>query len=178
MSEIGITSQKEPAPTPLISAASLDLSEYPTVNIPNRRRDALIEHAKRISNNARGTYENHIRGLLGEDALARYLGIADKLDVEIYPDGGDGGFDLTYQGATVDAKTVGRHRSNPALTVDAYQPLNADYYILVSRIGPCDFRLIGYTPRWFVANAPIWKNEEGEPYHAVEQDFLFPFPRN
>lgn len=171
-----ITPQEEPAPTPLISAANLSLADYPTINIPDGRRNALIEHAERIAANARGDRENHITGLLGEDALAHHLNIADKLDVKVYADGGDGGVDLSYKGATIDVKTVERHRSNPALTVDAYQPLNADYYVLVSRIGPSDFRIIGYAPRRFVANAPIWENKKGEPYHAVEQEYLFPFP--
>jgi len=175
MSENDIAPKEEPAPTPLVSSADLALSDYPIINIPNSRRDALTEHAKRISDNAVGSYEHHLTGLLGEDALARYLDIADKLDVKIYPDGGDGGVDLCYQGATIDVKTVGRHRTNPDLTVNAYRPLNANYYVLVSRVGPCDFRLIGYTPRWFVANAPIWKNNEGEQYHTVEQEYLFLF---
>ena len=175
MNRKDIAPKAEPAPTPLVSSADLDVSDYPNVNIPDSRRDALTEHARRISDNAVGSYDQHLTGLLGEDALARYLNIADELDVEIYPDGGDGGVDLCYQGATIDVKTVGRHRTNPALTVDAYRPLNADYYVLVSRIGPCDFRLVGYTPRWFVANAPVWKNNEGGQYHMIGQDYLFPF---
>jgi len=91
-------------------------------------------------------------------------------------DGGDGGVDLTYRGATIDVKTVGRHRDDPALTVDAYEPLRADYYVLASRVGQTDCRLLGYAPRQFVANAPI-RYYDGEPYHFVDQRYLFPIPR-
>lgn len=169
------TPQREPAPTPLVSAEHLSLTDYPTVHIDEGRRDALIEHARRIAESWHGTAQNHITGLLGEDAVAHGLGIADAIDVTVYADGGDAGVDLTYCGATIDVKTVGRHRSNPALTVDAYEPLTADYYVLVSRIGPSDFRLVGYAPRDFVANAPILRHE-GHPYHIVGQEYLFPFP--
>lgn len=173
--DTNLTPQREPAPTSLVSAESLSLTDYPTVHISESRRDALIEHARRIAESWHGTEQNHVTGLLGEDAVAQGLGIADSLNVEVYPDGGDGGVDLTYCGASIDVKTVGRHRSNPALTVDAYAPLTSDYYVLVSRIGPADFRLIGYAPRDFVANAPVLQYE-GRPYHIVGQEYLFPFP--
>lgn len=47
--------------------------------------------------------------LLG-DALAQAPGIADMVDAEVYADGGD--VDITYCGAAIDVKTVGRHRSD------------------------------------------------------------------
>jgi len=170
------TPQGEPAPTPLITAAQLSQSDFPLVHIPDGRFHALGEHASRIANNAKGRTENHLTGLLGEDAVAHHLGIEDRLDVEVYADGGDGGVDLPYGGATIDVKTVGRHRTSPALTVDAYQPLTADYYVLASRADRTTCRLIGYAPREFVANAPT-RLHNGEPYHYVEQDYLFPFYR-
>lgn len=163
----------EPAPTPLVSAAQLSLDEFPVIHIDECRYYPLGEQAARIADTARGSAENHLTGLLGEDALAHYLGIAGRLDTEVYADGGDGGVDLTYRGATIDVKTVGRHRSNPALTVNAFRPLTADYYVLASRVGKLDCRLIGYAPRKFVANAPI-QQHDGEQFHLVEQEYLFP----
>lgn len=168
--------QTEPAPTPLVSAAHLSVEQYPSRHIPQGRRYAIAEHAKRIAPTWNGTPEDHIRGKLGEDVVTDYLGIADALDVKVYADGGDGGVDLTYHGATIDVKTVGTHRSDPALTVDVGRPLRADYYVLVSQIGPSDFRLVGYAPRQFVANAPQWTHCGGR-YHYVDQDYLFPFPQ-
>lgn len=168
------TPQQEPAPTPLISSSQLLLEDYPTIHVPEGRRYALREHASQIADTWRGSTEDHYKGLLGEAAVSQYLKATDGVNVEVYADGGDGGVDLTYRGATIDVKTVGRHRSDPQLTVGIRESLNADYYALVSRIGPSDFRLIGYAPRYFVANAPILSNQ-GDRYHIVDQEYLFPF---
>lgn len=171
---INSTPQEEPAPTPLISSEQLSLSDFPLVNIPEGRFYALKEHASRIANSTRGECNNHLTGLLGEDTVAHYFGIEDRLETEVYADGGDGGFDLQFQGATIDVKTVGRCRQSPALTVDAHKPLRADYYVLASRVGRMTCRLIGYAPREFVADA-LQYNHRGKPYHIVEQEYLFPF---
>ena len=175
--ETGITPQVEPVPTPLVTAGNIPIGAHPTIHLDDERACAVEANARRIAQHARGTPANHVTGLLGEDAVAQALGIAESLDVEVYADGGDGGIDLSYYGATIDVKTVDRHRSDPALTVDAYAPLTADYYVLASRVGPRDVRLIGYAPRQFVANAPTW-SYEGRPYHVVDQEYLFPFPRS
>lgn len=139
------------------------------------RFDALAEKAARIADTSSGTTENHVLGKLGEFSLASYLGIEDRVNTDVYTDGGDGGVDLEYQGTTIDVKTVGRHRRRPPLTVDAHEPLPADYYVLASRVGKMNCRLVGYAPRQFVATAPVWYND-GSPYHVVDQRFLFPFP--
>jgi hypothetical protein len=167
--------KQEPTATPLVSSADVPLTHHPVQSIPSNRYDVLCERARRIADSWRGSPENHIAGTLGEDGFARQMGIEDELNVEVYSDGGDGGKDFVYRGATVDVKTVGRHRSDPALTVNTYELLNADYYVLASRIGPTDVRLIGYAPRIFVANAPTFVSD-GQPYHVVNQEYLFPFP--
>jgi hypothetical protein len=167
--------QKEPAATPLISVADFNTSQYPVIHIPENRLYAFSEFARRLADSWQGSIENHLLSKLGEFAYARPLGIERGVDTNIYTDGGDGGTDLTYRGATIDVKTVGQHRSNPALTVDAYEPLRADYYALASRISKSDVRLIGYAPRKFIANAPVRDHENG-PYHIVDQRYLFPFP--
>lgn len=171
-----VTAPQEPAATPLISAEELSPSQYPTRHIPDNRRHAFDAFARRLADDCQGSAENHSLGKIGEFAVAEQLGVEKSVDVEIYSDGGDGGTDLNYRGVTIDVKTVGRHRSNPRLTVDAYEPLEADYYALASRIGESEVRLIGYTPRKFVANAPIRSHDTG-PYHIVDQRYLFPFPR-
>lgn len=170
-----VTPQREPAPTPLVSSAHQSRRSFTVYDTPRERFDALDSHARcRVDNGAHGTDENHLTGLLGEDAVARHLGIADRLDTNLYANG-DGGVDLVYEGATIDVKTKGQHRQKPILTVDAYEPLRAEYYALAHRIGPNRCRLIGYTPRIFVANAPIRRSDDG-PYHHVPQEYLFPFP--
>jgi hypothetical protein len=168
---------KEPAATPLFSVEQLDIGDYPLIHVPEERVYAFGEFARRLSEDWQGTVRDHLNGKLGEFSVASPLGIDDRIDTEIYADGGDDGVDLQYRGATIDVKTVGRDRDDPALTVDAYEPLRADYYALASRVSKTDVRLVGYAPREFVANAPVWYHE-GEPYHLVEQRYLFPFPRS
>lgn len=170
------TPQQEVAPTPLVSADQLLIKDYPTVHVPEGRRYALREHARQIADTWRGSPEDHYKGLLGEAAVSQYLNTQESVNVEVYTDGGDGGVDIEYRGATIDVKTVGRHRCDPSLTVGIRESLIADYYVLVSRIGPSDFRLVGYAPRFFVANAPVLNNE-GERYHIVGQEYLFPFSK-
>ncbi|MCU4716801.1 hypothetical protein [Halapricum hydrolyticum] len=171
-----VSPQQEPAPTPLLSAAEIPVSERPCYALDESRLYALDEVASRIAETAPGSPTDHLTGKVGEQVFANYVGIDGCVDTEIYADGGDGGVDLIYRGATVDVKTVGQHRPDPALTVDAYEPLRADYYVLASRIGPTDVRLVGYAPRSFVANAPI-RDHDSDPYHIVDQRYLFPLPR-
>jgi len=170
-----VSPQQEPAATPLISAEEFSTSQYPVIHVPDNRLYAFGEFARRLADRWRGSIKDHLVSKLGEFSYAKPLGIEKDVDTEIYSDGGDGGTDLMYRGATIDVKTVGQHRSDPALTVDAYEPLNADYYALASRISKSDVRLIGYAPREFVANAPVRPHNNG-PYHIVEQRYLFPFP--
>lgn len=74
-------------------------------------------------------------------------------------------------------KTVGRGVERPSLTVDAHRELRADYYLLAHRVGTTTVRLIGYAPRWFVANSPTCEGRDGS-YHWVPRDYLFPLHRH
>jgi hypothetical protein len=160
-----------------VSAADVPRGEKPTQWIPPKQYPIVEEHGRqRLQNGAYGTEENHVKGIIGEAVAAKFFGTLDRLDTALY-ESGDGGVDLTYSGATIDVKTVGRDETDPALTVNTYQPLNADYYVLVDRIGPNECRLIGYAPKLFVKNAQQWENRHGETYHYVPQSDLFPFPR-
>lgn len=166
----------DPHLRPLVSTADVPRRLQPTTQIPSTQLDVLEQHGKRRARNgARGSEGNHVMGILGEVAAARYLGVEDRVDTNLY-ENGDGGVDFSYRGVTIDVKTVGRHRSDPALTVDAYQELRADYYVLVDRIGQNEYRLVGYAPRHFVANAAQMRHG-GDYFHIVPQEDLFPFPQ-
>lgn len=167
-------SRPRPPVNPLYSAA--DRQRHPTESIREGRFYALQEKGRRIANNWHGSVENHRTGKIGEYAVAKALGIPDSIDLEIYTDGGDGGVDLNYRGATIDVKTACQQRRDPSLTVNARKPLQADYYVLASRIGDVDVRLIGYAPRPVVENTTV-REYNGEPCYYVDQEQLFPFPR-
>lgn len=166
----------EPHLRPLVSAADVPRRELPTERLSSQQHPIIEEHGRqRPQNGAYGTEEDHVKGIIGEAVAAKFFGTLDGLDTALY-ENGDGGVDLTYNGVTIDVKTVGRHDTDPALTVNTYQPLNADYYVLVDRIGTSECRLIGYAPKLFVKNA-IQQEYRGEAYHYVPQSDLFPFPR-
>ena len=171
-----VSAVKQPAPTPLVSAEDRPAHKDPVYPIPEEQLYPIHECARDIANNSYGSVENHRTGKVGEYAVAEALGVRDSIDFEIYTDGGDGGFDLTYKGAKIDVKTVGEEYSDPALPVPKGEPLRADYYVLASRVSKTDVRLIGYAPRWFVANTEP-REYNGGRYHLIEQEYLFPFPR-
>lgn len=160
--------------TPLVPASHVPKRFRPVIEIPEHRFCMLEEYGNLRADGGPGKRENHKLGILVEDAIARYLRDEDKVDTELY-DGGDGGVDLTFSGKSIDAKGASRVQCNPRLIVSAYKPLRADYYALANRIGPRQFRLVGYCPRQFVANART-ERYNGEPVHIVPQDDLFPFP--
>ena len=160
--------------TPLISAADIPASLLPTIEIPEEQYHPLRECGVQRGRNAYGTIDNHELGILGEGAIARFFGMTHAVDTAVY-ERGDGGVDLELNGVTIDVKTGGRQYSSPNLIVNAYQPLRADYYALVHRVGKMHFRLIGYAPRQFVANASV-EEFRGQPCHVVPQRDLFPFP--
>jgi hypothetical protein len=159
---------------PLVSAADLPLSLLPRVQLPEEVYYPLHEHGVRRGESAYGTVENHGLGILGEGAVAHFFGATNTVDTALY-DRGDGGTDLELHGVSIDVKTAGREHSHPRLIVSAYQPLRADYYALVNRVGTTSFVLVGYAPRQFVANAPV-RECRGEPCHVVPREHLFPFP--
>lgn len=54
-----------------------------TFDSPDERVYALREWAQRIAVKTAGTADDHLTGLLGEDALAQLLDIADRLNTEV-----------------------------------------------------------------------------------------------
>lgn len=160
--------------TPLVSAADVPTSLLPTIEIPETQYHPLREYGVQRGQNAYGTLYNHEVGILGEGAVARFFGTTNAVDTAVY-ERGDGGVDLEVHGVTIDVKTAGRRYSTPNLIIDAYQPLRADYYALVARVGKMHFQLVGYAPRQFVANAST-EEFHGRPCHVLSQRDLFPFP--
>lgn len=170
----GVPMSKWPL-TPLIPTSHVASLCRQVIDLPDHRCYPLEEYGKLRADGGRGSSEDNCTGILGEESLADYLGLEQGVDTRIYDNGGDGGVDLHYRGQTIDVKTASRDQRNPSLLVGAYQPLRADYYALVHRIGRTQFRLIGYSPRQFVANSPT-REYEGEKVHVVPQENLFPFP--
>lgn len=160
--------------TPIIPASEVPEQFRPSIEIRENKRHAL-EMQGDLRADSGGDARNHRLGIFGEHAVTLYVGNEDLLDTEVYADGGDGGIDLQICGNTVDVKTASREQTNPRLLVRAYDALQADYYVLVNRIGAGRFKLVGYCPRHFVANAET-KRYNGEYVHVVPQDALFPFP--
>lgn len=170
-----VSPPEEPAATPLFSAADIAVEDYPIVHIPERRVHPIESHAEQIADHSPGPVEKHQTGKVGEYAVAKRLGVQDEIDFQVCTDGGDGGFDLIYNGIKIDVKTLSRSRADPDLMVNRYQPLRADYYLLASRVSKTDVRLIGVAPRKFVADAPLF-NHNGSTYHHVEQEYVETFP--
>lgn len=137
---------------PLVSVTESDQYQPPIVEIPQRRVDALSLHAHERAKYGPGTIQRHERGILGEYAVAKYLGAPNALDTTIY-EHGDPGYDLEINGQTIDVKTPGSQANNPELWVDASALLNADFYALVHQLNRTTYRLIGYAPRRLVKDA-------------------------
>jgi hypothetical protein len=160
---------------PLTPAAQLAYDDYPVIPIPENRRSMIQHHTREIAENSYGNPQNHLTGKLGEFAVAKYLGIGplkQELDLSIYTDGGDGGFDLIYDGEKIEVKTVGAQTEDPALRIDHTKPLIADRYILTRQMSKTDIQLIGWAPQSTVQAARN-QNDMGQ-YFFVDQEHLFP----
>jgi hypothetical protein len=165
----------DPEPKPLFSVADLPTHAFPVEDTTEGRLYTLKESADQlVADGGCSSYEGTVKGLLGENAFANFLQMDLTPDTEVYSNG-DGGFDFVYNGLKIDVKTVGRHRDEPALTVDAYGPLRADCYVLAHRIGQLHCRLVGYASRKTVEESPVHLHR-GDPYYFVDRDRLRPFP--
>lgn len=165
---------------PLVPVAETPETVQPTIDIPEERRIPLSELGTKRAKGSPGTIKNHIRGICGEYAVAKFFGIPERLNQEIY-EYGDEGFDLKIAGRTIDVKTVGPYTNNPCLMVGEDQALNADYYVLVQELNANTYRIIGYAPSVMVNEAPIQRiSLEGyaERVRTVEQQDLFHLPQS
>lgn len=163
-------------PTPLVSVAELPSTSFPAIQIPDNRYLPLTEHGTRRARHASGTLQNHIRGILGEFALANLLGIPDKLDTQLY-ENGDPGYDLQYRGYTIDVKTAGPRTNNPQLMVDSRLDVTADFYVLAQEVGARHYQVLGYAPGCLIERAPVKEfstSYDNNRVRVMDQDKLFP----
>lgn len=163
---------------PLVSVSEMPKSSQPIVEIPDTKRIPLSQLGTERARGGPGSIEDHIRGIMGEFAVAKFFGVPDKVDDEIY-EYGDPGYDLEIDGNTIDVKTVAPRANNPCLMVDENMDVVADYYILVQELNANVYRIIGYAPSNIVEHADVRRlNLDGyaERVKTVDQYDLFPIP--
>lgn len=162
----------------LISVADLPEDIFPTIKIPENRYQPLAAHGTKRAYHSPGTADDHIRGILGEFAVADLFQVPDRVDTCIY-EYGDPGFDLRIDGYRIDVKTASSRVNNPRLLVDADSEILADVYVLVQGLSSRVYRILGYAPAAVVKQAPICEFSEAigtNRVRVVEQDQLAPLP--
>lgn len=163
---------------PLVPVSEMPKAVQPTVEISDAKRIPLSELGTERARGGPGSIENHIRGILGEFAVAKFFDVPGKVDNEIY-EYGDPGYDLQINGNTIDVKTVGPRANNPGLMIDATQEIKADYYVLVQELNANTYRIIGYAPGPVVRNSNVRLlrlDGYAKKFRVVEQYDLFPVP--
>jgi len=165
--------------SPLVPVAETPETVQPTVDIPDERRIPLERHGTRRAKDSPGSIEKHIRGMCGEFAVAKFFGVPERVDTEIY-EFGDPGFDLRIAGKTLDVKTVRPSVNNPCLMVGVRKSIDADYYVLVQELNASTYRIIGYAPALMLAHARVRRLQideyAAERFRVVEQQALFHLP--
>lgn len=135
------------------SSESVPLDELPVIELSTRD----IRKAYRLASNRNSSYlsidggriygsqtgrDAHVTGLVGEIAVAQFLG--SSLDENVYS-GGDDGFDTILNGITIDVKSTKTEAlDRPELIVPAHPEPNAHLYFLTHWIADREVRLIGY----------------------------------
>lgn len=170
---------------PLVPVSEVDESTLPVIVIPPSRRKALAVIGAKRAKDSRGTISQHEQGIFGEFAVAKYLGIPEQIDKEIY-ENGDPGFDILFQDKRIDVKTVGPHVNNPFLPVSTHGDLTADFYVLIHQLNQSNYRIFGYAHRIQVSQSRTMKfthdefhsfNRYDDEVYVVEQDSLTPITR-
>lgn len=160
----------------LVSVADLPDELFPTICIPENRYGPLTSHGTKRARHSPGSVDDHIRGILGEFAVASLFNVPERVDTRLY-ESGDQGFDLVINGSRIDVKTAGPRVNNPRLMVDADEELRADLYVLVQELSSRVYRILGYAPLGVVAQASVseFSGRFGvNRVRAVEQDQLSP----
>lgn len=172
------TSQRGPWTGLLVTVADLPTRIFPTIRIPENRHLPLTEHGTKRAYHAPGSTERHIRGILGEFAVADLFHVPDRVDTCLY-EYGDPGFDFRLNGFRVDVKTAGPRENNPRLLVDADSEIVADLYILAQELSSRVYRVLGYAPADVVRAAPVCEFRQrigASRVRVVERDQLAPLP--
>lgn len=138
---MSISSAQSQKPSPL-SPARIDLDRLPHVVISKSRLDELkrlalerVQSYRRITSRSEleDLAQNHLRGLIGEAAVADAYGL--DLDQQIRQFGDDG-YDLVLDGVRLDVKsTATRAMEIPELLVPSDQEFTADVFVLVHILG-------------------------------------------
>lgn len=181
----GISDDRVEKLEPLVPVSAVDKSTLPVVSISPSKQKALSILGAERAKDGQGTIKQHERGILGEFAVAKYLGIPEQIDEQIY-ENGDDGYDIVFNGKLIDVKTVGPQVNNPFLPVSTYGELNADFYILVQQLNQSKYQIYGYAHRLlvkkshtltFTHNKLCSPDRFDDQVYAVEQDALKPIGR-
>ena len=166
--------EKRIGPIPTLSPEEVPIDALPIVTIS----ETELSHVKRFAKQRAATYDdianeekykdqnlvrNHVIGLIGEVAIYKLYG--GTLDLEVYENSGDGGYDLYWDGwndyIDVDVKATEYSPSPlPDLFIPASQDLQADLYILC-HVLEFDFedgakvRIVGMAHQRRVKTAPV-----------------------
>jgi hypothetical protein len=170
---------------PLVPVSEVASSKLPVESIQPSRLEALSVVGAKRAKDSRGTISDHEQGIFGEFAVAKYFGIPNQIDKEIY-ENGDPGYDIVYRKKKIDVKTVGGSVNNPFLPVSTYGELHADYYVLVQQLNRSNYRIFGYAHRLQVLQSHTIKfthrklhspDRFDNEVYSVEQDRLIPIGR-
>jgi hypothetical protein len=163
-------------PSPFVPVSEIPVDQLPIVYIKKSRRDALEICGTKRANGSSGTPENHMMGIKGEYAVAKFYGDPDGVDTAV-DKSSDGGVDLDILG-DIQVKTCGSQVNNPKLMISDTENLHADHYVLVQELDRSSYRIIGYAPKQTVANAPVSRFATiDEPVRVIEQPDLWQPPR-
>lgn len=174
----GPAPQRDPWGKRLITVADLPTDIFPTLRIPENRYLPLTEHGTKRAYHAPGSPEHHIRGILGEFAVADLFHVPNRVDTCIY-EYGDPGFDFRLNGFRVDVKTAGPQENNPRLLVGADSEIQADLYILAQELSSRVYRVLGYAPADVVEDAPVCEFPQrigASRVRVIKRDQLAPLP--
>lgn len=123
---------------------------------------------------SQSSYEAHLKGSMGELAVAQFLEDLHIEDVTALHPYGDPGWDLSLNGGTIDVKCTGSSYPLPDLIVPAEPEPRADIYVLTHRISRQSVRLVGLATQEQVLMQPARREPGEELNHIVPpEDLLF-----
>lgn len=129
-------------PSPLVSAADVNESNYPRARFDDGIAWSIQETARQRAPTSESVWSHQV-GFAGELAASAYFEVS--ADWTIHPDYvGDDGYDFEVQGNKVEVKTVTK-REDLELRVPASKADEADYVILAQCSHPQELvQLIGW----------------------------------
>ncbi len=160
-------------PTP----GDVPLSDLPVIELSEQR----LTEARKIARQRSESYADidggrlhgdqtsqdaHLTGVIGELAVAELYG--GSIDREIY-EGGDDGYDLLFDGTSIDVKTTQTTAlTRPDLIVPTDPAPTADYYYLVHWLEQDSARIVGYASQECVLD------RESRCFPGATQNYVIP----